>query len=259
MFSMLMVTFREGLEAFLIVSITLGYLRSTGRLALVPAVRAGVGVAVVLCVLLGVVLARTGGMSPAWEGALAVLASVLVVSCTVHMFRHGKRLAGEIRGALDSAASRARSGAWLAVFAFVVLMVGREGVEAATMIASLALQADMRQMFAGAVVGIALAATVAWLWARYGRRIDLGLFFRVTAAFMVLFSIQLLIYAFHELTEAGILPGLDNEHWHVLTEPYGPEGQYGAWLSYGLVLVPLAFLLHGLLTSRSATGVRRHA
>ena len=56
----------------------------------------------------------------------------------------------------------------------------------------------------------------------------------MTAVFLLLFVVQLAIYAFHELTEAGVLP-LDNEFWHVATEPYGPEGIYGHWLSYGLV------------------------
>jgi high-affinity iron transporter len=250
MFSMLMVSFREGLEALLIVSMTLNYLRATRRDALVPALRGAVAIAVAGCAALGWVLARTGGMSSLTEGALAVLAAACVISCTVHMLRHGKRMASEIRGAIDRASTRTGMGAAFAVFAFVLLMVGREGVEAATMVASLMQQGDMPHLAAGAVIGLALAALVSWLWGRYGRRIDLSLFFRVTAVFMLLFSVQLVIYAFHELTEAGALPGLDNEYWHVTTEPWGPEGQIGAWLSYSLVLVPLGFLLWGWLGTR---------
>jgi high-affinity iron transporter len=245
MFSTLMVSFREGLEALLIVSITLNYLRATRRHALLPAVRVGVMTALSLCAALGIVLARTGGMSPIWEGGLAVIAAVCVISCTVHMLRHGRRMASEVRGALDNAAAQTGKGPALAVFAFVMLMVGREGVEAATMVASLARQNDMPHLLTGAVSGLLLAALISWLWNRYGRRVDLSLFFRVTSAFMLLFSVQLVIYAFHELTEASALPGLDNEYWHITTEPWGPEGAWGAWLSYGLVLVPLGFLLWG--------------
>ena len=57
MFSTLMVSFREGLEAFLIVSVTLLYLRQTGRTALVAALRWATVAAVVFSVGLGVVLA----------------------------------------------------------------------------------------------------------------------------------------------------------------------------------------------------------
>ncbi|MFP5407381.1 MAG: FTR1 family protein, partial [Gammaproteobacteria bacterium] len=258
MFSMMMVTFREGLEALLIAAITLTYLRASGRASLVRAAHWGLAVAGALCVVLGVVLARVGGMSPLSEGLLALVAAVCVISCTVHMLRHGKRMAAEIRNRIDTASRHEGAGPALAVFLFVVLMVGREGVEAATMMASLATAGDMTHLLVGAVIGIALAILIAAAWSRYGRRVDLSLFFRVTAAFMVLFSIQLVIYAFHELTEAGALPGLDNQYWHVLTEPYGPEGEYGAWLSYSLVLIPLGFLVHGWLRNRLHAPVPAH-
>jgi high-affinity iron transporter len=138
MFQTLIVSFREGVEAFLIIAITLAYLRQTQRTALVSALHAGVVVAVLGSLALGVVLARYGAMQPIHEGVLALAAFVLVLTCTWHMMRHGKRMAGEIRAKVDAAADRSSTAAWLAVFAFVLLMIGREGVETATMIASLA-------------------------------------------------------------------------------------------------------------------------
>ena len=82
------------------------------------------------------------------------------------------------------------------------------------------------------------AGALAALWGRYGHRVNLARFLQVTAVFLLLFVVQLAIYAFHELTEADILP-LDNAYWHIATEPYGPEGEYGHWLSYALVAFPL--------------------
>jgi high-affinity iron transporter len=190
-------------------------------------------------------------MSPATEGWLALVAAALVISCTVHIFRHGKTFAGEIRAQVDRAAEANGRAAWWAVFAFVALMIGREGVETATMLASLATAGDLRHLFVGAIIGVALAAALAVAWARYGRRVDLSLFFRVTAVFMVLFAVQLVVYAVHEFTEVGLLPLVDNEAWHVASEPFGPDGQYGAWLSYGLVLLPLGFLAAGLMRRRA--------
>jgi len=67
--------------------------------------------------------------------------------------------------------------------------------------------------------------------------VNLGLFFQVTSIFLVLFALQLLVYSFHEATEANVLP-INNQYWHIATEPYGPEGEYGAMLSYALVLLP---------------------
>ena len=45
-----------------------------------------------------------------------------------------------------------------------------------------------------------------------------------------------------DLAFCGAIPGIDNAYWHVATEPYGPEGVYGEWLTYLMVLVPAAWL-----------------
>ena len=91
------------------------------------------------------------------------------------------------------------------------------------------------------LAGIVLAAVVAWLWSRYGHRVNLGLFFQVTAIFLLIFVVQLVIYGFHELTEANLFPGSEALHW--ATEPYGPDGVYGQYLTYLLIALPLGWLL----------------
>jgi len=96
------------------------------------------------------------------------------------------------------------------------------------------------------------AACVAWLWSRYGQRVNLSRFFQVTAVFLLIFVVQLVIYSFHEFMEANIgIPHSEALHW--ATEPYGPDGRYGQMLTYLLVLLPLAWLvLSGLFSRRSA-------
>lgn len=249
MASTFLILFREGLEALLIVAITLGYLRQTGRQGLVPAVHGALLLAIIGSAGLGLVLARIGGMSPLWEAWLATVAAGLMVGCILHMARHGKRIAADIRGRVDRMALTGRR-AQVGLFLFVLLMVSREGIETATLLAALARADDTLDMLIGGVAGVLAAAAIAWVWTRLGRRIDLARFFRVTAIFLGLFTLQLLVYAFHEFTEAEALPGLDNSWWHVATEPYGPEGEYGAWLSYGLALIPSMFILRALWAVR---------
>jgi len=247
MYTALMITLREGIEAFLIVAIMLAYLRKTGREALASAVFAGVGVALVASWLGSLAFAQAEN-KPLWEGILALVTSVLVATFTLHVLRTAKFLKRQIEGRLERAAAASR-GAWWGIFAFTVLMITREGMEAALLLVSTAMQNTMQDFFAGAVIGLACAAGVAALWGRFGHRVPLARFLQVTAVFLLLFVVQLAIYAFHELTEAGVLP-LDNSYWHLVTEPYGPEGSYGHWLSYGLVAVPLAWLLVASLRSR---------
>jgi high-affinity iron transporter len=235
-----MITLREGLEALLVVAITSGYLRQTGRVALLAPVRWGVGVAIALSLVLGVVLMRLGGLGHLWEGWLAIAAAVMVAGCVIHMTRHGRHLKREITGRLDQAADSGPRAAAL-VFAFILLMVGREGVETATMLASLAVNARAADLVVAGVAGFGLAALIALAWLRYGHRVDLPLFFRVTSVFLVLFCAQLLLYAFHEFTEVGAVPGVDNAWWHAATERYA-EGDIAQWFSVGMALIPLAFL-----------------
>jgi len=251
MLQMLVITMREGIEAFLIIAIMAAYLKKTGRNVLLPAVWWGVGVAVVFSV--GVsFLFREAANKPLWEGILAALAGVMVASMVVYMWRAARHLRTQIGAKLEEAAVKPRIGAILGVFAFTLLMFTREGMETALLIGTLMFQTDSRDMFAGAVVGVMLAAFVAWAWSRYGHRINLARFFQVTAVFLMVFVVQLIIYAFHEFTEANILP-LDNEYWHVATEPYGPEGIYGQWLSYSMVLLPAAWLFYAFLRDGKKT------
>lgn len=245
---MLLVTLREGIEMFLIVAIAGAYLRKTGREALLSAVGWGTATAVAISVVLGTWLAEVAVL-PKWEALLSLIAAVLVVSMVIYMLKAARHLRQNIGQQLEAAAERPARAAWLGVFLFVLLMITREGMETAFITASLFRQTETAHFVVGALVGLALAAGLAWAWLRYGSRVDLGLFFRVTSVFLVLFALQLVVYAFHEATEANLLP-LDNAYWHLATEPYGPEGEYGAALTYALVLIPAAWLMFSALKTR---------
>jgi high-affinity iron transporter len=255
---MLLVTLREGIEMFLIVAIAATYLRQTGRNTLVSAVTWGTVTAVGFSIVLGTWLAEVAVL-PKWEALLALIAAVLIISMVIYMLSAARHLRRDIGLRLQAAAEKPAQAAWIGVFLFVLLMITREGMETAFILASLFRQTDAAHFVVGGLVGIALAAVVAWAWLRYGSRVDLPLFFRVTSVFLVLFALQLVVYAFHEATEANLLP-IDNAYWHIATEPYGPEGEYGAALTYALVLIPAAWLLVAALRGRSqsrAAGVTR--
>jgi high-affinity iron transporter len=240
MFQAFVITLREGLEAFLIVAISLAYLRKSGRHQLVSAVHWGIGVSLLLSIGAAMLFQRVSNQA-LWEGVLALVAAVLVASLIVHMWRHAKRLKREIEMHLESSAVRAGAKAFAGVFLFTLLMITREGMETALLMGTLFFQIRATDIIAGAVAGTVCAAAIAWLWSRYGHRVNLGLFFQVTAVFLAVFVVQLLIYGFHELTEANIFPY--SEPLHTATEPYGPDGQYGRYLSYLLVILPVGWLV----------------
>jgi high-affinity iron transporter len=234
------ITLREGLEAFLIVAISLAYLRKSGRRELIPAVHWGVALSIVISIA-GAFLFQRAANQALWEALLCFVAAASVASLTVHMWRTARRIKTDIEGHLRDSALKTGAAAFAGVFLFTLLMITREGMETALLMGTLLFQVRSMNVIAGAVFGTLAAAFVAWLWSRYGHRVNLGLFFQVTAVFLLVFVIQLLIYGFHELMEANIFP--NSEPLHLATEPYGPDGLYGKYLSYLLVMLPLFWLL----------------
>ena len=253
------ITLREGLEAFLIIAISLAYLRKTGRHQLIPAVHWGIGLSILLSIVAGIMLQRASNQA-LWEGILALAAAVLVMSLIVHMWRHAKTIKREIETRLEQSASNIGPKAFAGVLFFTLLMITREGMETAMLMNSLLFQVGAMDIVSGAVAGTICAAIVAWLWSRYGHRVNLGLFFQVTAVFLAVFVVQLLIYGFHELTEASVFPPDFAERWHWATEPYGPDGRYGQYLTYLLVALPLGWLAFaGLFGGKKSAPVQTAA
>ena len=158
----------------------------------------------------------------------------------MHMWKAGKRMKREIEGRLEASSAKLGRAAFMGVFGFTLLMITREGMETALLMTQLIFTVKSTQVIAGAAAGTLAAACVAWLWSRYGYRVNLSRFFQVTAVFLLVFVVQLLIYGFHELTEANIFP--NSQPLHDATEAYGPDGVYGHYLTYMLVLLPLAWL-----------------
>ena len=230
------ITLREGLEAFLIVAISLAYLRKSGRAELTGAVHTGIFAALAISGLGGYLLYNAANQE-LFEGPLALIAAISVTWMIVHMWRAGRHMKGDIEGHLRSSSGRAGAGAFMGVFLFTVLMVSREGMETALLLLQLK---ETFNLVLGAALGVLGAAALAWLWSRYGHRVNLGLFFQVTAIFLFVFVVQLLISGIHEMSEQNMLPF--SEPIHEATESWGPDSAFGHALTYALVLLPAAWL-----------------
>jgi high-affinity iron transporter len=240
MYQAFVVTLREGLEAFLIVAISLAYLRKSGRHELIAAVRWGIALSILISIGAAFLFARASNHA-LWEGVLAIVAAISVASLTVHMWRTARRIKTDIEGHLAASTMKTGTAAFVGVFLFTLLMISREGMETALLMGTIWLQNTGTNILIGAILGTSVAAVVASLWSRFGHRVNLALFFQVTAVFLLVFVVQLLIYGFHELTEANIFPY--SEPLHAATEPYGPDGQFGKYLTYLLVMLPLGWLV----------------
>jgi high-affinity iron transporter len=246
MLQALVVTLREGFEAFLIVAISLSYLRKSGRETLTRAVHWGIAVAVAVSGLGGYLLYHAANQE--WlDGPLAMVAAISVTWMIVHMWRAGRRMKGDIESHLRQSSVKPGAAAFAGIFLFTLLMVTREGMETALLLMQLR---ETVHLALGAAIGVAGAAAIAWLWSRYGHRVNLALFFQVTAIFLFVFVVQLVIAGTHEMSEQHFLPF--SEEIHAATESWGPDSTFGHILSYLLVMLPAAWLLIKALFSKGS-------
>ena len=261
MLQALLVTFREGIESFLIVGVVAAYLKKTGRAGLLRGVKIGLGVSVVTC-LAGAWLWLQVPNQPLYEGIAALAGAVVVGLLLIQMVRAGRHMRGDIENRVarmagaEGAAPSFRAVAGVALV--TTLLVTREALEAVFYVGiqALALRASEVRAQAvlltvGASLGIALAGFCAWSWTRWGQKLNLGVLLKVTALFLGIFLLQLLVYGVHELAESGVISG--SQAFHDATEVLGPDGRIGHLLSYSLLGAPLLYLVW----ARSAGKSRR--
>jgi high-affinity iron transporter len=234
------IALREGIESFLIVALTLSYLRRTGRAALSRAVYLGIAVSVVVCVAAGYLFSEAG-KKPLWEGILALAAAALVGSLLVYMKRVSSRMKTDIENRLETQArGLSLQRAFWGVFGFTLLMILREGMETALLVATALFQMRSAAVVEGLALGVAAAILIAFAWTRLGRGVDLRGLLNVSAIFLAIFLVQLLLYGVHEMSEAGVLPA--SQTIHDATEILGPDGKVGHVLAYSLAIVPTLWL-----------------
>ena len=203
-----MITLREGVEAALIVGITLAYLQKIGRPELRKAVYAALGSAFVGSVAGAVVLSRLKLNEDVFEGWIMLVAAFFVVTMIIFMMKTGRKLKGEIEGKVGLLAGE---DAWFGLFLFVFLMVLREGAETVLALAAVSLNSTALLSFIGTVLGILAAVLFGVTFVKGSIRINLQKFFRVTTVILFFVAAQLVISGLHELSENGVLPSSKTE------------------------------------------------
>jgi high-affinity iron transporter len=196
------VTLREGVEAALIVAITLAYLTKIGRPDLRKTVYAALVSAFLGSIGAAVVLSRTRWNEDVFEGWIMLVAAFFVVSMIVFMLSAGRKLKGQIEGKLGSLTER---GSTLGVFLFVFLMVLREGAETVLILSAVSLNSSQLLSFLGTLSGAIVAVLFGVMFVKGSVRINLQKFFRVTTGILFFVAAQLLVSGLHELSESGVL------------------------------------------------------
>src|ERR1700732_4071202 len=202
------VTLREGVEAALIVGITLAYLAKIGRPELRKSVYAALVSAFVGSIGIAVILSRTQWNQDIFEGWIMLTAAFFVITMIIFMMKTGRRLKGHIEGRVGLLAGQ---DAWFGLFLFVFLMVLREGVETVLILGAVSLNSSELLSFLGTLLGVIVAIVFGVMFVKGSVRINLQKFFRVTTVILFFVAAQLIISGLHELSENGVLPSSKTE------------------------------------------------
>ncbi|MGA9964042.1 MAG: Fe-S-containing protein [Terriglobales bacterium] len=202
------VTLREGVEAALIVGITLAYLSKINRPELRKSVYAALISAFVGSLGVAALLSRTRWNQDIFEGWVMLAAAFFVVTMIIFMMKTGRKLKGEIEGKVGLLAGKNAS---FGLFAFVFLMVLREGVETVLILSAVSLNSTELLSFMGTFLGVVAAVVFGVMFVKGSVRINLQKFFRVTTVILFFVAAQLVISGLHELSENGVLPSSKTE------------------------------------------------
>ncbi len=203
-----LIMLREGIEAALIVGIIASFLRHSGRAALMPAVWAGVFLALGLSLLAGAGLQWMAADFPQkqqelFEGVVGLVAVAMLTGMVFWMRKASRSIKGQLQASVDKALAAPVGAGW-ALIGMVFLAVAREGLESVFFLLAIFQQSQGWATAAGALAGIAVSVLLGVGLYKGGVRINLRQFFRYTGVFILLVAAGLLAGAVRRFHEAGV-------------------------------------------------------
>ncbi len=202
----LVLTFREAVEAALIIGILMSLVKKTAHSGRGATLVCGGAVAAVL-VSLGVAQSL-GEAYRAFGSSVEGIAGVLAVALLSYMvFWMGEQARDLQRRLKERATAILSRGQWWALALLAFFSVLREGIETVIFLLSATEATPSSQVVTGAAAGVLAAALLALLLFRGLAHVDLKRFFSWTAYLLIVFGAGILGKATAALQAAGWLPG----------------------------------------------------
>ena len=199
---------REGLEAGIVVMILVAFLVKAQRRDALKWVWLGVAAAVAMTIAVFLFIQYSAyTVTDLGAEAIAGIASLIAVAIVTTMVLWMKKAAAGMSGELRAEMAKALETGALAVLTLAFLAVGREGFETALFMVGYA-EAETVWPLVGLLIGVLLAAGIAWGMYMGAVRINLAKFFTYTGIFLIFVAAGILGYGVHALQTVGWLPGL---------------------------------------------------
>jgi len=204
-----LITFREAMEAILIVGVILTYIRRIGEArwskwvwtGVILALAASYGVALLFQV------AFTGFEAMSNQNYLRIGIMLVSTGLLTHMILFMGKQSREYQASVQSkVATILTAGGVVNMIVHAFLVTVREGVETVFFFAAIGggdIQAALTSW--GAVLGVVLAGALGLLMFKGAKRIPLGKFFRVTSVFLMLIAGGLLVQAIGIMQDIGLI------------------------------------------------------
>ena len=215
MAGVMLLVFREVLEAALIISIVCAATRGVPRRGLFVTGGIGLGVAGAITVALGanLIAAWAGGAGQDVFNAVVLLLAVLMIGWhVIWMSSHGRQLARDMRGVAGAVKQGSRPLTLL--LTVVALAVLREGSEVVLFLFGMAAGGiGAAALAAGIVAGVVSGAALGFALYFGLLRVPLAYFFSVTNVMLILLAAGLASSAAGFLVQSDLLPSLGSQVW----------------------------------------------
>jgi high-affinity iron transporter len=229
MFSNMLITFRETLEAALVISVMLAFLNRTGQQAykryvwwgVLAGILASFGFAFVFNAYLG---GFSGRGEEIFEGLMMFLAAALLTFMIFWMMRQ-QQIVSELEGKV---AQEIEESHVFGLFLLALTAVVREGVETVIFLKAATFLTGGFHAW-GALMGIGGALVIAAIFFLEIRRVRIKQFFQITSLILILFAAGLVAHGIHELQEARLLP-IMAEHLYDMNWIINEKGLLGEML-----------------------------
>lgn len=205
----LLITFREVLEALLIVGIITTYLKRMDHKQYTKYVWLGAGLAILaslgVAMLFQVVFTGFAAMGSEiyLKIGIMIVSTILLTQMVFWMASHSRDLKGNMEGKMNQFISTGNI-VGMVIHSFLVVL--REGVETVFFFAAITggdIGAAMEGW--GAISGVVIACIVSYFFFKGTMRISLKTFFKVTGAFIILISAGLLVQAISIMQDINLI------------------------------------------------------
>jgi len=225
MISSFILTFREALEAALIVGIILSYLVRTKQTEYSNVVYMGVLSGVVASIIGALLFVRlaggfTGRAEQIFEGVTMLIGALLLTTMILWMMKQ-RHIALELELRVKTELTENHR---LGLFLLMFVAVLREGIETVIFLGAASFVSSSNSLI-GASAGIVAAILLGYAIFVGSMKINLKRFFSITGILLILFAAGLVAYGVHELQEAKIIPTWVEHLWDI-NPSVNPDGTY---------------------------------